>query len=530
MQETVAVDLQIEQILASNKVLADENRLLREQVNLLTQKLYGHQTEKMKTLGNLPEQGELFAIEEPEQAAEDEPDEPGDDGDGDDDPPKPKRPRGKRLPIPAHFSRRRVIHDVSQAEKQCACGACKQPVGEQTSEQIHIIPAQVEVIQDVRLKYACPICEGTEEDGPSVVIAKAPPKLLPKSMAAASLVAEIIANKFADGLPFYRQEKRFLRLGLKIDRTTMANWIIKTARLCSGLVTMLEHQILNENYLQVDETTLRVMNEEGRLNKTLSYVWVIRAGPPDKPVVYFHYQPTRAAGFIKTFLKKYQGYVQTDGYAAYDFLDHQKGVVHLACWAHARRKFADAIKAHAKNKKRSKKTHAEMALAFISKLYRIETHARVNRLTPQQRRLKRLAEAKPVLEAFKKRLDEMWPKTIPESLLGKAIKVTLGQWHRLNHYLDAGITQPDNNGVENAIRPFVLGRKNWMMAASPNGASANAAMYSLIGTAKANGWEPFAYLNYLFERLPSAKTHEARYQLLPTVAQPTSTMFSGAGN
>jgi transposase len=529
MQEIDVEHSKTSQLLASNKVLEDENRLLREQVNLLTQKLYGRQTEKMSALANLPEQGELFIIEESEEELEDDLDGSDDEDNLADPAPKPKRPRGKRLPIPAHFPRRRVIHDVSETEKQCACGACKQLVGEQTSEQIHIIPAQVEVIQDVRLKYACPVCEGTEEEGPAVVIATPPAKLLPKSIAARSLVAEIIANKFADGLPFYRQEKRFLRLGLKINRTTMANWIIKTAGLCSDLITLLENQILNENYLQADETTLRVMNEEGRLNKTLSYVWVIRGGPPDKPVVYFHYRPTRAADFIKAFLKDYQGYVQTDGYVAYDFLDHQEGVVHLGCWAHARRKFTEAIKARAK-KRRTKKTHAEVGLAFIAKLYRIETYARVNQLSPQERREKRLLEAKPVIQRFKDWLDDMQPKVIPDSLLGKAIKYALGQWHRLTHYLDAGITEADNNGVENAIRPFVLGRKNWMMAASPKGAEANATLYTLVETARANGWEPFAYLSYLFEHLPLAKTHEDKYKLLPTVAQPVSTIFSGADN
>ena len=212
-------------------------------------------------------------------------------------------------------------------------------------------------------------------------------------------------------------------------------------------------------------------------------------------------------------MKNYKGIVQTDGYSGYDFLDSKEGIDHVACWVHARRKFKDVTKA-AGNKKGTS-GNAGTALKYISKLYKIEKDAREQELTAEQLYDRRQSLAVPLLDEFKEWLDARVEKVPPKSLLGKAINYTLGQWHRLKRYVGNGIVRPDNNLVENAIRPFVIGRKNWLFSDTPQGAHASAAVYSLIETAKASGLEPFWYLKYLFENLPEAMSVDDFKALLP---------------
>ena len=216
------------------------------------------------------------------------------------------------------------------------------------------------------------------------------------------------------------------------------------------------------------------------------------------------------------FLRGYEGYVQTDGYSGYEFLDHMPGIVHLGCMAHARRKFVEVTGAAGKKKGGKKKIgSADVALSYIRKLYAIEKKARVEGLDPEAIYEVRQNESVPILHEFKKWLDDRATRTPPKGLLGKAISYTLRQWDRLIKYVDSGLLMPDNNLAENAIRPFVVGRKAWLFSGNPKGARASAALYSLIETAKANGLEPYAYLRYLFEKLPLADSTEAYKALLP---------------
>jgi transposase len=216
------------------------------------------------------------------------------------------------------------------------------------------------------------------------------------------------------------------------------------------------------------------------------------------------------------FLKNYAGYVQTDGYLGYDFLEKMAGITHLGCWAHVRRKFVEVVNAAGKDKDGKKKPGSgEVVLDYIGKLYLLEKECAEQKLKPEQIARERQSRAGPILDQFKAWLDKRSPQVPPGSTLGKAISYTLGQWKRLVVYLQDGRLRPDNNLAENAIRPFVLGRKNWLFAATPDGAHASAALYSIIETAKANGLEPYWYLRYLFERLPKAKTTEEYKKLLP---------------
>jgi len=241
-------------------------------------------------------------------------------------------------------------------------------------------------------------------------------------------------------------------------------------------------------------------------------MWIFRGGSPDKPIIQFQYHPTRSGDVAASFLNGYKGIVQTDGYKGYDFLDKIIDIIHVACWSHARRGFKNVTKA-AVNK--NNLGNVGTALKYISLLYKIEKEARVQELTPEQLYARRQKEAVPILEEFKKWLDARVEKVPPKSLLGKAIHYTLNQWHRLIQYTADGIIRPDNNLVENAIRPFVIGRKNWLFSDTVQGARASALIYSLIETAKANGLEPYWYLKYLFEHLPEAMTEDDFRALLP---------------
>ena len=286
----------------------------------------------------------------------------------------------------------------------------------------------------------------------------------------------------ADALPFYRQEKQFSRIGIDLARSTMCNWAMKVVQACDILLDMMRDNIIAGPMIGIDETPLQVLKGP---RKSKSYMWIFRGGSPGKPILLFQYHPSRSGDAASAFLKGYKGIVQTDGYYGYDFLDAQKDIIHMGCWVHARRKFKDVTKAA--GNKTSSTGNAGSALKYISKLYKIEKDAIKNKLSPKQLYDQRQSLAIPLLNEFKMWLDARVGKVPPKSLLGKAINYTLSQWDRLIQYTTDGIIRPDNNLVENAIRPFVIGRKNWLFSDTVQGARASAAIYSLIETAKSNG-------------------------------------------
>jgi hypothetical protein len=280
---------------------------------------------------------------------------------------------------------------------------------------------------------------------------------------------------------------------------------------------LLIEEIRSGPLINIDESPFQVLNEPGRSNTTKSYVWVFCGGPLDAPVVLYQYHPTRSGQLALDLLDGYQGYIQTDGYAGYDHISTDPGIEHLGCLVHARRKFVEVNKSRKKVRGKQAKTRglADEALDFIGELYQIEKYARESKLSYDQIIELRDQKARPILDRFKTWLDTHHPQVPPKSLLGKAIQYTLNQWDRLVVYLEAGFLKPDNNVAENAIRPFVLGRKNWLFAGGPKGAQASATMFSLIETAKANGIEPYKYLRYVFEKLPSADNINDLRELLP---------------
>jgi transposase len=314
---------------------------------------------------------------------------------------------------------------------------------------------------------------------------------------------------------------------LAISRRTISNWLISVAKKCHVLDKLLWESVTSSGAIQMDETFFQVMREEGRKNQTKSYMWVMRSIPKESRVVYFAYHPTRASAVPRTLLSGYKGVVQTDGYKGYDFLERLDGIDLVACWAHVRRKFHDACKASGskgkKGKKSRKLSYAERMLGLIRQLYAVEKSARESELAPAAWAELRAQHSKPILAMIKKSLDEHACLFPNQSLTGNAILYTLRLWPRLTHYADTGIVPIDNNAVENVIRPFVIGRKNWLFAGSPTGAKALATLFSLIETAKINQWEPYTYLRYLFDHLPNAVGEDELRRLLPHIAQPIPT-------
>ena len=484
---------------------ATEIARLAEQVRLLKAIRFQAQSEKSK-FHDHDIQYPLF--NEAEAAIDEE-----EDAEVNEIPAHTRKKRGRR-PISPDFPRVEVVHDIPEDEKVCPCGCELSRIGEEVSEKLDIIPQKVQVIRHVRPKYACKSCEGVEDDGPTVKIAPMPPQIISQGIVTPSLLAYILVSKFADGLPFYRQSVMFGRLGVDISRATMSSWVLRTAKACEPLIELLGQEIRSGPIINMDETPVQVLKEPGRKNTTKSYMWVMRGGPPGQPSVLFHYAPSRAGEVAKVLLGDFTGYLQTDGYAGYNGLDPdgEEKIVPVGCLAHVRRYFHDVIKAGGKKKKGGT---AQTVLNLIGKIYKKEKQARLTELSPEKILAIRQKDIRPLLDKIKGILLDRKSTTPPKSLLGKAIKYALGQWPRIIAYLDCPDLTPDNNIAENAIRPFAVGRKNWLFAGSPNGAKASAAIYSLIESAKANGLNPHQYLLHLFEKLPQASSEHDLRALLP---------------
>lgn len=495
-------------IAALKQIIADRDALisqLEERNRLLQAILYGSKSEKRPAPTPVEQQHSLFDEAEQTVAAQ-----------------EPSsflevcvqghaRAKRGRKPIPAEFPRVEIVHDIPEDEKTCACGSALTRIGEEVSEKLDIIPAKIQVLRHVRPKYACRVCEGVESEGGTVKTAPMPPQLIPQGIVTPGLLAHVVIAKYADALPLYRQEGQFRRLGLDISRGTLAGWMIRTAKACQPLLDALLESIRSGPVINMDETPVQVLREPGRANTAKSYMWVARGGPPEKPAVLFRYSPTRAGAVAKDILGDFKGYLQTDGYLGYEAVGEQEGVVHLGCWAHVRRKFMEVEKASGGKKGGT----AHVMLDIIGKLYALERSALERKLKPGQIAELRQTDAKPLLAKLKELLDARVITTPPKSLLGRALSYALAQWPRLGGYLQDGRLRPDNNLAENAIRPFAIGRKNWLFSGHPRGADASAALYSLIETAKANGLEPYAYLRFLFANLPMANTTERIKALLP---------------
>lgn len=458
-----------------------------EQFNLLKHRQFGASSER-----TVPEQQQLFNEAESEAK------------------PELAEPTAETVTYQRHKQRGRreaVLRDLPVetveyrlAPEEQICSRCRGPLHEMSTEvrqEIKIIPAQVKLVRHVRHVYSCRRCEREGISVP-VVTAPAPSPVIPGSLASPSAVAHIMNSKYVDGLPLYRQEQQFSRLGAALSRQTMANWVIQGAdKWLAPLYDRLRRRLLERDILQADETTLQVLREEGRPAKTKSFMWLYRTGREPPPIVLFDYKTSRAGKHPKRFLSGFKGYLQVDGYSGYDALP---GVTLVGCWAHARRKFDEALKVLPNDRRLGPVTAME-GLDFCNRLFAIERD--LGEAGPEGRHKARLERSRPVLDAFSAWLAGQTSKVLPQSALGQAVKYCQSQWGKLEAFLLDGRLELDNNRSERSIKPFVIGRKGWLFSNTPRGAKASAIVYSIVETAQENGLIPFEYLRYLFERLPN---------------------------
>lgn len=411
---------------------------------------------------------------------------------------------GRREAQLAHLPVETVSHRLPDDAQTCAgCGGPLHeiPGMEEIRQELKIVPATVALVKHVRVKYGCRHCERHEAASP-LVTAPMPTPAFPGSLASPSAVAFLMSQKFVEGLPLYRQEQSLARLGVTLSRQTMANWLLKGADWLEPVYDWLHDLLRARDIVQADETTLQVLREAGRAATTDSYLWLYRSGRDGPPIVLYDYQETRAGIHPKTFLHGFTGYLQVDGYPGYEQVPNVRLV---GCWAHARRKFTDALTALPASARGSDPpVAAQIGLDFCNKLFAIERD--LHDVTPAARLAGRHARSRPILNAFRAWLEGQADRVLPKSALGQAITYCRNQWPKLLTFLQDGRLELDNNRSERSIKPFVIGRKNWLFANTPAGAKASALIYSLVETAKEHGLDPRAYLEYLFVHLPDLTT------------------------
>lgn len=482
-----ARDAYIEQLEKTIKKLQDQVSNLTEMVMLLRNEKFGPSSEKTEK----PSKEQLSLFNEAELEADASAPEPIE-----------KDVHGYKRRV-AKTKREEVIKDLPVREVLCSmpdedrfcdrCGHGLRPIGKETvREELEYIPAKLQIVRYVRLSYECPACKHT--DHPFIKKALTPTSLMNHSLASPSSVANVMYQKYVNSIPLYRQEKIWEQMGIALSRATMANWVIRCSE--NYLMPVVEHmrkQLLSRHIIHCDETPVQVLKEEGKKPQTKSYMWLYRTGIDDeKPVILYDYQPSRNGDHAVTFLKDFKGYVHSDGYSGYNKLS---GITRCGCWAHLRRKFIEAIP---QKKGTETLTNAEIGRDYCDQLFMIERD--LKDLSPEERRIKRLELEKPVLEAFWGQLENL--NVLKGSALGKAVTYALNQKKYMENYLLDGRCSISNNAAENAIRPFTVGRKNWLFADTPKGASASAAVYSIVETAKANRINVYTYLQYLLLYMP----------------------------
>lgn len=420
---------------------------------------------------------------------------------------KKSEPRPRRQPAA------KVLETVSERiepeEKTCPhCGQAKCEIGCEQSERFEYVPSKMIRHQILRPKLACPCGEG------GVSIAPLPPSLVEQGMPGPGLLAHLLLSKYDDHLPLYRQQQQFERLGVHFARQTLCDWIEKAALALQPIVREMKRELLTGDYLQVDETPVKVMDPEVKGKCATGYLWV--AGVPGGEVI-FEFHPGRGKEYAAQLIGNFQGHLQRDGYSAYGALvkDDKDGLIPVGCWGHARRKFVEAAELQ--------DAAALEIVNEIRKLYLIERHARDDCLKAEQRLKSRADLAAPILAALHPRLEKLREKSLPQSPLGKACGYALNEWTALTRYLENGRLEIDNNLTENAIRPSAVGKKNWLFIGHPEAGWRSAVIYSVIVSCRRRAIDPWEYVRDVFKRLPGIQQSELP-SLLPRCWKPASTL------
>lgn len=481
---------------------------LAHQLALLKRHIYGRRSERLELD---PDQQKLFdqveaalASSTPQAAAaESTNDEPPAKG-------SPKKKGHGRRPLPPELRRERVEHVL--AEDQCVCTTCSKPlrkIGEETSEELEYKPASMYVIEHVRFKYSCASCQDAVVTAPTAI------RPVEKGVAGPGLLAHVVTSKYADHTPLNRLEGIFARSGVHISRKTMCDWVDRVASLMRPIYVAMIDVMLQSMVLHVDDTPVPVLDPA--LSRTrIGRLWVY-VGDRDHPLVLYDYRPDRkGAGPVK-FLGGYRGYLQVDAYSGYDKLFRDGAVVEVGCWAHARRKFYDS--------RETDQLRAQVAIAYIRKLYDVETEADVLELDPATpkdiRKQLRQDRSLPILMDLKVWLDKQTDIVLARSPIGEAIRYALNQWTGLVRYVEDGRLAIDNNPAERELRRVAIGRKNWTFAGSDAGGDNAAILYSLIASCRRHKVEPWAYLR---DMLTLVSTHPASRidELLPNNYRPAA--------
>jgi transposase len=416
-----------------------------------------------------------------------------------------KKRRGGRKGLSADLPRQTIYLRLSEEEKAGAIETFFVKV----KEELDITPAKVQVLEYLQEK-AVFVEVGTRR----LVEAERPRHPLGKAAVSVAFLAYLIVAKYCDALPLYRLEGIFTRYGGSVTRTTLAQWLIQLSLQLQPLINLMRDEQLTGEYLQGDETRLQVLKEPGLKATSHKWMWIMRGGPPDRPIVLFEYDRSRGKAVAERLLEDFSGrYFQSDGYSSYDAICRRKGIIHLGCWDHARRKFVEAEKGQPPGSATVRRSYASEALDRIRTLYRIERE--IEPLPVAEKYRQRQLRSIPALHTFHTWLQENAPKLAKGGLTRDAIDYTLHQWPKLIRYCENGILRISNILAENNIRPVALGRKAWLFADTPAGARASAIYFSLVETAKANGLEPYDYLCRVLRQIPYAQTIEDWEALLP---------------
>jgi transposase len=425
-----------------------------------------------------------------------------------------------------------VVHELDESERICPHDqAILKAIGHDSRRELKIIPEQVWAVEHRYVNYACPGCDQTIKSTPRE-------SRISQGLCSPQAAAAVATNKYVDHQPLYRQSERLARVGVRIDRGTLARWMIQHGQASQPLINLMQDEVRDYPYQQLDETTVKVLKTKHKHNGNnhnqkkksrgahQGYLWVQWGGPPDRPVVLYDYDPTRAGEVARRLLANYEGCVQTDGYPTYIGVMAGLKITHALCNAHARRKFAELIKS-SQGPHDPSSGHAQMAIAYYKALYRIEKELRAARestppvLWHQQRLKKRQQESRPIFDELVQWADDLLHRIPPKSMLGEALGYFVKRKKGLAVFLDNGVVEMDTNLVENRIRPVALGRKNWLFSDTEHGVRASANLYSLINTAMLNGHNPYAYLNHIFKELPKAETINEFEDLLPWNVEPS---------
>lgn len=485
---------ELHQVIAT---MAQEIRELKEQLHLATRRQFGKASEPFPA-----EQLLLFTTPDSDLVVLETDDMEDNHSSGDPSPEPKKRNVRQAVIVSKETPVDRVELDLDEAEKTCPC--CQgelHKIGEDCTRQVEYLPPQTRVIETIRPKYACRMCEtGIKQQ-------LLPPSPIPKSMATPSLLAFLIVSKYLDHLPLHRIQRQLARVGITLPRSTQSDWMMACANLLRRLVDVMKQDLLAMPQIFTDDTILPLQNDDKQRDSLIkARLWVYagqyKTGPP---IVLYDFTRSRSKSGPVGFLNDYTGYLQADAYSGYDEL-YTLGAKEVGCMAHCRRKFFEAAELE------STPGSATHALAIIGQLYQIERD--VKQASPKKRKKHRRRFAKPLLKKFHRWLQTQRQYHLPKGKFAKAVNYALNHWLALTRYCDAGYLAIDNNFSERQMRPIALGRKNYLFTGSERGGNAAAILYSLVETAKLNKLNVYHYLSNVLQRLPSANNNELD-ELLP---------------